>query len=230
MNKKPLLKIISKEVGKEIYTNDMPDTYIVKLTDDILIDNRVKKIKGLAEISVKINSHLNQLMNSYNIPTDYISTMENNYTVIKKTERIPIYLRVLNNVDKKLSKTFKSKLYKKLDSPIFEIYLEDNPNQIVNEHHLLAFKLLTMDETKVIMRIASKVNAILKSFFERRNYCLAEIILNFGKDSDKILLASSFNINKIVLLNCDNLPAFEINSARLNKIKATFQSLQNLIY
>ena len=46
---------------------------------------------------------------------------------------------------------------------------------------------------KLIIRICSKINAVLKSFFERRNEILAEISCHFGKHEDKVLLIGDFS-------------------------------------
>jgi phosphoribosylaminoimidazole-succinocarboxamide synthase len=40
--------------------------------------------------------------------------------------------------------------------------------------------------------MCSKINAVLKSFFERRNSLLAEVTCHFGKSEDKIFLVDDF--------------------------------------
>ncbi len=56
---------------------------------------------------------------------------------------------------------------------------------------------------KLINRICSKVNAVLKSFFERRNFCLAEVTLGFGKHEDKIFLVDDFTPRSLKIIPSD---------------------------
>lgn len=53
---------------------------------------------------------------------------------------------------------------------------------------------------KIIYRICSKVNAVLKSFFERRNELLAEVSCFFGKADSKIFLVNDMTPNSIKLI------------------------------
>jgi phosphoribosylaminoimidazole-succinocarboxamide synthase len=63
---------------------------------------------------------------------------------------------------------------------------------MISESHLISFELCTVEDIKIISRICLKVNAILKSYFERRNSTLAEVSCYFGKIEDKIYLIDDF--------------------------------------
>ena len=59
---------------------------------------------------------------------------------------------------------------------------------MINKSHIIAFELATADELKVIERLASKTNAVLKSFFLRRKIKLVDFKLEFGRYKSKIIL------------------------------------------
>jgi len=82
-----------------------------------------------------------------------------------------------------------------MEYPVLEYYLKNDElhDPMINEYHAYAFGYATPDETKAINRIASKVNAILKSFFDRRNLVLVDFKLEFGKRGGEIFLADEIS-------------------------------------
>ena len=51
--------------------------------------------------------------------------------------------------------------------------------------------------------MCSKINAVLKSFFERRNLLLAEVCCIFGKNDEKIFLIGDFTPKSLKILPLD---------------------------
>ena len=73
---------------------------------------------------------------------------------------------------------------------------DSNPgpkDSIVSESHLIAFDLCTFEDLKIINRICSKINAVMKAFFERRHETVAEFTCSFGKHDGKIYLIDDFS-------------------------------------
>ncbi|MBU2444865.1 MAG: hypothetical protein KJ666_04735 [Bacteroidetes bacterium] len=230
MRKRSTKTIIFEEVGKKIYDNLMPDTYLIHFENDTKINGNSKRVPGIGEINQRCAVHFFQLLNSYNIPSCFLMNKSSSEIIVQKYEKLPIQLKILNYVDKNSTKIFKVKLSERLTTPIFEIYYNSASKYLINESHLLAFNIATLDESKVMTRIASKVNAIFKSYFERRDYNLAEVDLEFGKIQGRISLTSTFGYENIKLLPKGDSPALEFKSNTPRRIKESCINFQKLIY
>lgn len=87
--------------------------------------------------------------------------------------------------------------------PVFEFHYGCGKESMISESHLLAFNLCNPEDMKLITRICSKINAVLKSFFDRRNETLAEVCCHFGKLEDKVFLVGDFSPASIKILPKD---------------------------
>ncbi len=222
--------VVYEEIGKKVYENLIPDTLLIQFENETEINGKPKKINGIDEINQQCAVYFFQLLNSYNIPCSFLLDKPKTEIIVQKYEKLPIQLKILNNTDKTISKTFKVKVGVPLFVPLFEIYYNSGSKNLINESHLLAFKIATLDESKVMMRIASKVNAIFKSYFERRDYYLAELCLEFGRFQERIFLTSTFGYENIKLFPKEGANNLEAKSNSPSKIKESFINFQKLIY
>jgi phosphoribosylaminoimidazole-succinocarboxamide synthase len=99
----------------------------------------------------------------------------------------------MNTADKRTAKLFSVKEGANLELPIFEYHYGRSKGSLVSESHLIAFDICTYEDFKKINRICSKVNAVLKAFFERRGEIVAEVTCSFGKSENKIYLVDDFS-------------------------------------
>ena len=104
--------------------------------------------------------------------------------------------------------------------PIFEFHYGIGKDTLISESHLIAFDLCNYEDLKLITRICSKVNAVLKSFFERRNEILTEVICNFGKAEGKVFLIDDFTPRSIKIIPQNH----EKNGKWINPYKLTTPS------
>ncbi len=74
-------------------------------------------------------------------------------------------------------------------------------NPLILESHAYAFEYATPDEMKHISRMALKVNAVLKSFFNRRNLKLVDYSIEFGRSKRKIYLGDEISPENTRLWN-----------------------------
>lgn len=110
-----------------------------------------------------------------------------------KYEEYPFRIKILNVADKRTAKIFSTKEGDELELPIFEWHYGDGKDSLVSESHLISFDLCSYDDLKMINRVSTKVNAVLKAFFERREEALAEVCATFGKFENKIYLIGDFS-------------------------------------
>ncbi len=155
--------------------------------------DRKAKVKDLGKKFAAINAFFYDYLKKYHIPCAYVKQTNDNSLVYIKFKELPFSVKILNSVDKRTAKLFAKKEGENLELPVFEYHYGTSKDSIICESHLIAFDLCTNEDLKIINRICSKVNAVLKAFFERRNETVAEVICNFGKYEDKIYLIDDFS-------------------------------------
>ena len=158
------------------------------------------KSKNLGEKFAHLNSFFFDYLKGYHIPTAFVKTENKNTLKFLKHERLLFSVKILNTIDKRTAKIFGKKENENLSFPIFEFHVGDGKDSLVSESHLVTFNLCSVEDLKLINRICSKVNAVLKSFFERRNTILAEVSCTFGKQDNRIYLVDDFTPRSLKIL------------------------------
>jgi phosphoribosylaminoimidazole-succinocarboxamide synthase len=171
--------------GKDYQVVEYPDHYNVTA-------NKKVHVKDLGEKFASINGFFMDYLKEYNIPTAFLKNPEKNKVKFIKHKKFPFSIRIINLVDKRTAKIFSKKEGEPLTLPVFEIHYGDGKESLITESHLITFELCTNEDIKLIIRICSKINAVLKSFFERRGNQLAEVNCWFGKSDEKIFLVDDF--------------------------------------
>jgi len=157
----------------ELVSRDFPldsNNYLLIEYPDFITDEKNKKIrvKGLGEKFASINSFFMDYLKEYHIPASYIKNHSKSVLKHISFQKFPFYVKILNIIDKRTAKIFSKREYEPLNLPIFEYHYDNGKDSFVSESHLTAFDFCTYEELRLIGRICSKVNAVLKSFFERR--------------------------------------------------------------
>lgn len=163
--------------------------------EDFFFPQKSKKVtsKELGEKIASINSFFFEYLKGYNIPCAFVKkTGRKNLLFLKYTE-FPFKIRILNAADKRIAKIFSIKTGSALDLPVLEYHFGDSKDSMITESHLISFNLCSYDDLKLMNRLCSKINAIIKSFFERRNEYLVELTCGFGKFEGKIFLIDDFS-------------------------------------
>jgi phosphoribosylaminoimidazole-succinocarboxamide synthase len=179
-------------------------------------DKKVK-VKDLGQKFAAISSFFLDYLREYHIPCAYIKKHEINSLMFVKFQQLPFVVKILNSADKRTAKLFSLKEGVQLNLPVFEYHVGDSKNSIVSESHLISFDLCTNEDLKIINRICSKVNAVLKSFFERRNETIGELTCSFGKFESKIYLVDDFTpLSLKIFPNKENNTNNWVNPYNLN--------------
>jgi phosphoribosylaminoimidazole-succinocarboxamide synthase len=204
-------KVLSVE--KENYS-------ILEYSDYFSEKDKKIRVKNLGERFVSINSFFLEYLKEYHIPAAFVEINSKNTLKFLNHTRLPFSVKVINTVDKRTAKIFGKKEQETLNFPIYEYHYGYGKDTLVSESHLIAFDLCNYEDLRLITRICSKVNAVLKSFFERRNEILAEVVCNFGKAEGKIFLIDDFTPRSIKIIPYNH----EKNGKWINPYKLTTPS------
>ncbi len=198
-----------EEISRKEFFFDEKDYFVIEYEDTIPLNgDRKVKIKNLGEKFASINSFFFEYLKEYHIPAAFVKSHNKNSIKVLRHTKFPFAVKILNVADKRTAKIFGMKEGNLLNLPIFEIHTGNGKDSMITESHLIAFDLCSVEHLKLINRICSKVNAVLKSFFERRGYILAEATCHFGKFEEKIFVVDDFTPKslKIIPLNKEEKP------------------------
>ena len=136
-----------------------------------------------------------EYVEGFHIPTYFIGKISPTEMAVKKSELIPLAVRVYNRGDSVLSERFGLKNGKDLDFPVIEHFYQSNGSAPawVNEFHVSAFGIATPEELRQINRISSKVNAVLRGLCDRRHLGLADLKLEFGRYKGQVILSEELS-------------------------------------
>ncbi|HKI78296.1 MAG TPA: phosphoribosylaminoimidazolesuccinocarboxamide synthase [Ignavibacteriaceae bacterium] len=190
----------NEKIKKELPLDDQ--NYILFEYPDYFTNGSPKKIKvkDLGKKFAYMNSFFMDYLKQYHIPTAFIKTQDENSLKFIKYDRFDFQVKIFNQVDKRTAKIFSKKEGETLHLPVFEFHYGNRKDSLISESHIITFELCTYDDLKIITRICSKVNAVLKSFFERRGEMLAEVSCSFGKNDDKIYIVDDFTPKSLKVL------------------------------
>ncbi len=184
--------------AKILYETEDPNLLIQEFKDDASAFNGVKKgkIANKGYVNNQVSAHLFRYLNSYYVPNHFVDLHSDTAMVVRRMEMFPIEVVVRNIAAGSLLKRSKYKEGEVLPKPLVEFFLKDDAkgDPQITEDDILKDELASKEELEYIKRMTLKINAVLKSFFERRGIKLVDFKLEFGKDKDgKILLGDEIS-------------------------------------
>lgn len=185
--------------AKKLYESGNEHEIIQEFKDEMASAEDAKKmtLKGKGLLNNQISSLLFRLLESYHIPTHFIRQLSDREMLIRKLEMIPVQVVIRNVAAGSLVKRYGIEDGKELECPIIEYYLKDSERHdpMINEDHVMAFGHASSEEIKEMHRLSSKINAILKDFFKRRDLRLVDFSLEYGRLQNKIILGDEISLD-----------------------------------
>lgn len=183
--------------SKKLLKCDREDQIVLEFLDgESVFDNEKKaKFKKKGVLRKSITEAVFSFLDSYNIPNHFIKAENERGLRVRKLDMIPMAVVIRNVASGNLCRRFKIKEGMALKYPVIEYYLKDDElnNPFIAESHAYAFEYAAPEEMKHIARLASKVNAVLKSFLERRKLKLISYKLEFGRWLNQIYLGDEIS-------------------------------------
>lgn len=190
-------QVIYEGKAKKLYNTEEENLLVIEFTDDAAaLDGKKKgKIKEKGIVNNKISVYLFNYLESYHIRTHLEKALSDREILVKRLEMIPVEVVIRNIATTSLSTKYGCKEGEDLKYPIIEFYLKNDKlnDPMMNEYHAAAFGLATPEEMKSIVRSATKINAILKSFFIRRKVRLVDFKLEFGRYKNDLYLGDEIS-------------------------------------
>lgn len=143
--------------------------------------------------AAKIAEYIFKYLNSFRIPNHFIERLPGHELAVHKMDMIPVAVVVRNYASGSFSERFALDDGSELEFPVVELVYKSHQigYPLVNETHILAFGVSTSNEMKTIQRIATKANAVMRSFMERRGFKLIDMWLEFGRFEDEVFIGDA---------------------------------------
>lgn len=190
----PNKKIVYEQVGKLVYGTDTDGQLLQEFTDELynVGESKKLKMKNRGEMAAAIAIKIFEYLESYHIPTIFISQYSNREFLIKNCKTLPLEVVVHNYADKSFGKKNGLKPGEKLKMPATELYSIDEKaeKKAVEEPELVSTGILSAEDMRMVKRIILKVNALLIAYFNRRNLHLVNYRMNFGKQKGQMVINS----------------------------------------
>ncbi len=228
-------KLLIEGKVKKVYSTNEPDYLILHFTDNVagVRSGEERIIKNKGTYNNAISSFLFKLLGGYHIRTHFVDVLKPDEMLVRKLDIIPITVEVWNFAGGSFSKRYGIAKGEALNRPVVEFYLKNSKlrNPMITADHACAFGYAKPEEMQTIDRTVRKVNAVLKSFFDRRKFKLINFKLEFGRYQDKIFLSDEISPDTFSLV--DMKDGETKNKAPLNlatdKITAAYEELKNRI-
>jgi phosphoribosylaminoimidazole-succinocarboxamide synthase len=218
--------------GKKVYETDNVNQIILEFKDETFnYDEKTKKsIKNRGVINAQVSSYLFRYLESYHVPSHFIEQISDKSILVRKLNMIPVEIVIHNIAAGSLVKRFNIDEGKELECPIIEYYLKDEEKQntMINENHLVSFGHATAEEIKEIHRFSSKINAVLRDFFRRRNFNLVEFRVEFGRKDSKVILGDELSLDTLQIWDLEKEESNQFIQANLNS--KYFDEIKNRMF
>lgn len=228
-------KMIREGKFKKIYPTNHPDQHVIQFKDDLSVikDKKKKTLPHKGEYHTAISSALFRYLEGYHIHTHFMKILKPNEMLVKKLEMIPIEIIVWNFSSGTISKRYNIKKGKIFPCPIVEFYLKNKKlhYQMLTIDHVCAFGYAESEEIQKMDQMVRKINAVLKSYFERRGFQLADLKLEFGRYQNNILLGDEITPDTFHLwdISDEKIQTMEPFVFHVDRIEEEYEELKNRI-
>ncbi|MCK4893656.1 MAG: phosphoribosylaminoimidazolesuccinocarboxamide synthase [Calditrichia bacterium] len=176
---------------KNLYKTDQEEQLMMEFLDVLPFESAKKvSVKEKGKVNTDLSSYLFEYLHSYNVPTHFLKKVDSKNILVKKLNMIPIEMVIWNIATTGLSKKLGISEGAMLETPVIEFYLKDAKLKypMINDYHAYALGLCDRNDMSAIVRIGTKINAVLRSFFQRKNLSLVKFTLEFGKVGNQVML------------------------------------------
>ncbi len=185
-------ELIYEGKAKKVFTHDDSDKVIIEFKDDATAFNALKKAKfeGKGKLNCLISAKIFEILIKNDIPTHFLELKNENTMIAKKIKVIPLEIVLRNNAYGSLCKQTTIKSGTLLAKPLIDIYLKNDQlnDPLLTRDRIELMNIISSKDLDLIVKLTSKINVILKSFFKNIKLQLVDFKLEFGYDLKKNIL------------------------------------------
>lgn len=178
--------------AKQLFETTEPDVLWVTYKNQATAGNGAKKetIAGKGQLNNQITSLIFEKLNEKGIPSHFIKQLSETDQIIEKVDMFSLEVVVRNVAAGSFSKRLGVDEGNDLPFPVLEFYLKEDAlnDPIINDDHVLALGLATVEEIKELKEKTLHINEGLIDLFRQAGIRLIDFKLEFGKTKDGIIV------------------------------------------
>lgn len=152
-----------------------------------------KRASNLRGNSLIISPQLFDFIQEFNLPVIPGPDTEQGAVALK------FRIKVINSIDRYLAEISRKEVLQPLKTPGHYILAGDPGENIITESLLYSMEMSYPEEYRAATKPAYKLNAVLRSFFERRGCDLLSVTMGFITAGDKIFIDGRFRYEDILI-------------------------------
>jgi len=183
--------------AKTVFITDDPDKLILEFRDDTSAfdGEKIEQLHRKGEVNNKFNHFIMQQLESAGIKTQVEAIINDNESLVKKLDMIPVECVIRNYAAGSLSRRLGIEEGIALSPPTFEFFLKNDAlhDPMINESHCVAFGWASTDQIAEMKVLTFAVNQVLMPLFDKGGMLLVDFKLEFGTDRQgNIVLGDEF--------------------------------------
>ena len=190
-------EMIYEGKAKKVYKTGDPNLLIQEFKDDATAFDATKRgtIKEKGIVNNRISEILFELLESKEVATHFVKKLSEREMLIKKLKIIPIEVTIRNIVAGGMAKALGLEEGMPLKEAVLEYHYKEDKlhDPLINEYHIRAIGVASSADLDFIRQTSFEINNILKEFFDKKNLCLVDFKLEFGRHKNKILLGDEIS-------------------------------------
>lgn len=183
--------------AKTVFLSSDPEKLILEFRDDTSAfdGEKIEQLARKGEVNNKFNHFIMQTLEKSGIKTQLEALINDNESVVKKLDMIPVECVVRNFTAGSLCRRLGVEEGIELVQPTFELFLKNDAlhDPMINESHCVAFSWASEAQLAQMKAITFEVNKVLSSLFLKGGMLLVDFKLEFGLDKNgEIVLGDEF--------------------------------------
>lgn len=186
-----------KGKAKTVYATNDADRLIMFFRNDTSAfdGKKLAQLERKGMVNNKFNAYIMQKLQAAGIPTHFESLLNDQESVVKKLEMLPVECVVRNMAAGSICRRLGIPEGKELNPPTFEFFLKDDAlgDPMINESHIETFGWATPKQVEQMKAMTYQVNGLLKDIFLAGNMLLVDSKLEFGLFKGELMLGDEFS-------------------------------------
>lgn len=183
--------------AKTVFVTDDPSKLILEFRNDTSAfdGEKIEQLDRKGEVNNKFNHYIMQKLEQADIPTQVEELLNDNESLVKKLDMIPVECVIRNYAAGSLCRRLGVEEGSELNPPTFEFFLKNDAlhDPMINESHCLSFGWATESQISQMKVLTFKVNQVLSQLFSKGGMLLVDFKLEFGVDAQgNIVLGDEF--------------------------------------
>ncbi|MEJ7553851.1 MAG: phosphoribosylaminoimidazolesuccinocarboxamide synthase [Aquificaceae bacterium] len=184
------MKLLYEGKAKRVYEVDK-EKCLIYFKDTATAFDATKKaeVEGKGVLNNTISSLMFKLLEEKAVKTHFIERISEREMLVWKAERFDLEVVVRNITAGSICKRLGFKEGEKLEKPLVEFFYKNDQlhDPLICVEHAILLRIADKKTLKDIVKIALKVNTILKKFFKSHGLLLVDFKLEFGRLPDGAL-------------------------------------------